>query len=42
VLAVVWWIGIYALAFGAVLLVAAFGLRRRHAEAMRHSVPHTV
>jgi uncharacterized membrane protein HdeD (DUF308 family) len=37
VLAVVWWIGLYALAFGIVLLVAAFGLRRRR-ETYRRGV----
>jgi uncharacterized membrane protein HdeD (DUF308 family) len=42
VLAVVWWIGSYALAFGAVLLVAAFGLRRRHTDTAHHSVAHTI
>jgi uncharacterized membrane protein HdeD (DUF308 family) len=41
VLAVVWWIGIYALAFGIVLLIAGFSLRRRRDELAHRSVPHT-
>lgn len=41
VLAVVYWIGIYALFFGVLLLIAAFQLRRRHETLTHRSVPHT-
>lgn len=41
VLAVIWWIGIYALVFGTMLLIAALTLRRRRTDAAHHSVPHT-
>jgi uncharacterized membrane protein HdeD (DUF308 family) len=39
VVAVVWWIGVYAVAFGIVLLITAFGLRQRR-EALAHGHAH--
>jgi uncharacterized membrane protein HdeD (DUF308 family) len=38
-LAVVWWVGLYSLTFGVIMLVAAFKLRRRR-EDIGHAVPH--
>jgi len=38
-LAVVWWVGLYALMFGSIMLIAAIKLRRRHEE-IGHAVPH--
>jgi uncharacterized membrane protein HdeD (DUF308 family) len=38
-LAVVWWVGLYSLIFGVIMLIAAFKLRRRR-EDIGHAVPH--
>jgi uncharacterized membrane protein HdeD (DUF308 family) len=38
-LAVVWWVGLYSLTFGVIMLIAAFKLRRRREE-IGHAVPH--
>lgn len=38
-LAVAWWIGLYSPIFGAIMLIAPFGLRRRREDSGR-AVPH--